>query len=147
MKRYRIAVLVAVTAMFGAMAMPAAQATGTEGCTPGFWKTHPQAWPDDYETTSDFYSVVLDWSEPDEPTLLKALDGGGGTTLAGAIKILARASTAAFLNAATDDADLWYPLHRDDMRVMIQNVWGDRDAMLELAAYLDSLNNLGSDNC
>lgn len=126
---------------------------GDEGCTPGYWKNHTEDWletPDgavSYETTEIFGDIFgVDY----DVTLLDALQGGGGNNLAGSKKILARAATAALLNAAHDG--LGYPLSRyfatddgDALFVAVQDVWdtGDRDAILDLAADLDAMNNLG----
>jgi hypothetical protein len=151
MKRYRIAVLVAAVALLGAMAMPGAQATGTDGCTPGFWKTHPEAWPADYTPGQNMSGVLqIDFTTaglPSNVSFQTALSFTGGSGVTGGAKILLRATAAAFLNAAVDDSLLWYPLHRDDMRVMVQDAWGDRADMIALASYFDGLNNLGSGYC
>lgn len=147
MRKYRIAAPLAMVALVAAMAMPAS-ATGTQGCSPGYWKTHTESWNPDYNPDKDFYSVVLGWSDPDDLTMGEALEGGGGSGLAGAIKILSRAATAAFLNAAADDdTEVYFPLHRTQIREMLNEVWGDRGEMLELYEYLDDLNNLGAPLC
>ncbi len=84
-------------------------------------------------------------------SLKEALAGGGGKGVAGAELILARAATAAFLNAAHEGVG--YPWRRyaeglDGRPPLVQTVntalrSGDRDTMLTLAQKLDADNNLG----
>jgi hypothetical protein len=63
-----------------------------EGCTPGFWKTHPDVWP--IPTDSDFDTIFgRDAFNPDI-TMLGAVDLKGGH-----IKALSRHAAAAYLNA------------------------------------------------
>ena len=88
--------------LIGTGAVPAnAVNIGQEGCTPGYWKTHTENWqearPDGLFSAkfSDGTSGVLVGV-----TLEQALAGGGGPGVAGAERILARAATAAYLNAA-----------------------------------------------
>ena len=92
-----------VVALLSAVGTAPAEAVniGKEGCTPGFWKNHTDVWEeaDPADLFSDAFSAgtsgVLDGL-----TLEEALGGGGGSGLAGAELILARAATAAYLNAA-----------------------------------------------
>jgi hypothetical protein len=97
-----------------------------EGCTPGYWKNHLEAWdglfiPEDPNTDPTLYippipltpttrldvvfsslylpdGSVLDPLSDD--TLLDALGYGGGTGVRGAAKILLRQAVAGLLNAA-----------------------------------------------
>jgi hypothetical protein len=85
----------------------------TEGCTPGFWKTHTDLWdagsPDltpNYDPTDDFYTefgiTIADGGPlPDTLTLEDALNLQGGGIFA-----LARHAAAALLNT---DASIDYP--------------------------------------
>jgi len=67
------------------------QATGQlEGCTPGFWKNHLDAWQG--YAPDDSFAVVF--GVPYEKTLLEALEAGGGGENA-----LGRHAVAALLNA------------------------------------------------
>ena len=80
----------------------AARATniGMQGCTPGYWKTNPDNWQ---ETNAGFTfgTLYVDArANVSGLTLLDALQGGGGPGADGAATILARAATAAWLNAA-----------------------------------------------
>ena len=81
-----------------------------------------------------------------DTTFGQALRLQGGSGLDGATQILLRAAVAATLNAAHEG--LGYPLRRggdDGIFAMVNEALasGDRQAMLELARYLNSLNNLG----
>ncbi len=132
-----------------APALTSANNIGNEGCTPGYWKNHTDNW-EEYSPTqtvsSAFGSGLTIAAQFENQTLLEALQGGGGTGVSGATKILLRAGTAAILNAAHEG--LGYPVRRYAPDNMIQDIVdalnsGDRDAMLALAAELDRMNNLG----
>jgi hypothetical protein len=131
---------------------------GNEGCTPGFWKNHTDAW-EEY-LPSDTLGEV--WAIPNpgplagfsDDTLLDALNYGGGPGVTGGAKILFRAAVAAYLNAASDE--LGYPLRRylntaagTAMQTVIDGLLAspDRAAMLSYASFLDQKNNLGADFC
>lgn len=134
------------------LAAPAqANRIGNEGCTPGYWKTHQNNW-EEY-APSTVVGKVFNFSGAPAPvaayadtTFAEALRLKGGRGLDGATEILLRAAVAATLNAAHEG--LGYPLRRfvDDgifEQVNAALASGDRQEMLELAAYLDRLNNLG----
>jgi hypothetical protein len=73
---------------------------GGEGCTPGFWKNHPEAW-EGYTTAQTVGSVFS--AAPASVaglTLLDALKNGGGEEEA-----LARHAVAALLGAASSNVD------------------------------------------
>jgi len=122
-----------------------AQATGTgvNGCTPGYWKNHTSNWEEVAASTP----LVNRGFDPDytsaSATFLQALRYQGGSTLAGAEQILLRAGAAAYLNAVHDDVG--YPLTRVQINTMVNNAIdsGSRAKILEVAAYLDRLNNAG----
>lgn len=146
-----VAMVLAALASFGTA--PAAQATaiGHEGCTPGYWKNHTGSWE---EMTPDrpYGRVFVDATDHVASlTFLDALKARGGSGVNGASEILARASAAAFLNAASEG--LGYPWRRhgtgeDGRPGLIPTVnaafaSGDRATMIALAAQLDADNNLG----
>lgn len=132
---------------------PSAQAviSGHEGCTPGYWKNHTDNWQEASPGDAVSSLYVDARSNVAGLTLLEALQGGGGPGADGAAVILARASVAAWLNAAHEGVG--YPWRRDrvgeDGRpplVATVNAafrTGDRDTMLDLARRLDRDNNLG----
>jgi hypothetical protein len=145
-----------------AFAAPAATATtggSTEGCTPGYWKVkqHHDSWQEaqpGQKLTSKYAQASL-YSSTKDMTLLQALQGGGGGGLDGAAKILARAATAAWLNAAYDDGSghLAFPWRRATASdwgrpALVETVNAafaskNRDTMVALASRLDADNNLG----
>ena len=138
-----------------ATATPAGATTSgtTEGCTPGFWKNHPEQWQEGILPThlvSQYFTLTGELSSLGNLTLAQALDGGGGSGRLGSARILLRASVAALLNAAHDP--LLYPWRRDvpgegGRPALIPTVnsalAGNRDGMLNLASRLDTDNNLG----
>jgi hypothetical protein len=79
-------------------------------------------------------------------TLLDALQGGGGSGVAGAESILLRAAVAAYLNAS--NTTVHYPLTKAQIQTQVNAAIasGDREAMLALASTLDSYNN-GQGGC
>lgn len=115
------------------------------GCTPGFWKNHPEAWPAAYDP-SDMLKSVFGSSAPDV-TLMQALQGGGGSGINGAKKILARAAVAALLNAETFGSSYPYTVSQLIDMVSYQFSNGNRGSMLSLAAELDYWNNMGCPPC
>lgn len=134
------------------LAAPAqANRIGNEGCTPGYWKNHQNNW-EEY-APSTVVGNVFHFSDAPAPvaayagkTFVQALRLKGGPGLDGATQTLLRAAVAATLNAAHEG--LGYPLRRfvdggivDQVNAALAS--GDRQEMLELAAYLDQLNNLG----
>jgi hypothetical protein len=116
-----------------------------EGCTPGFWKNHPDAWgPTGFTTSMTLEDVfnVPDSLGLDSVTLLDALSFEGGMGNLGAAKILLRAAVAAILNAAHPDVDYDFTVAEivADVNAALA---GNRNDMLELAADLDAANNAG----
>jgi len=126
---------------------------GREGCTPGFWKNHPDCWCDAFTTTQKLNTV---FTFPANPAALKALGNynllqalkfPGGSTLAGKAQILLRAAVAALLNACSDD--ITYPLDVAEIVSAVNDamaeaaVSNDKSFLTDLATELDMLNNLG----
>lgn len=155
MKRSRIAALVIAAVAPLVLTAPGAQANeiGYQGCTPGYWKTHTDSWEEAQPGnlyTGKFAGGAA-YSSVAGLTQLQALDGGGGSGVNGAARILARASMAAYLNAATEG--LGFPWRRtseglDGRPPLTETVnsafaSGDRATMLALASWLDADNNLG----
>ncbi|HYO32087.1 MAG TPA: hypothetical protein VES21_04505 [Nocardioidaceae bacterium] len=147
-----MATVVGVLATGLSMAGPAqAHNIGNEGCTPGYWKNHTSNW-EEYRVNKPVGEVFDFSGTPNEVaayaniTLANALRLKGGSTLGGATEILLRAATASVLNAAHEGVG--YPLRRggeDGIKAQVNEALasGDRQAMLDLAASLDRLNNLG----
>ncbi len=117
-----------------------------KGCTPGFWKNHPNAWPPTgFSRTQTLESVfdVPDAAGLDNKTLLEALSFNGGNGTLGAARILLRAGVAALLNAAHPSID--YPRSPAsviaDVNAALASL--NRNTMIALAGQLDRDNNLG----
>ncbi len=149
--RRRLA-LAGVSVAFGLTVLSApAGATniGNEGCTPGYWKNHTSNWeeysPD--QTVGSVFTLPPELSMYADVTLEEALAFKGGPGTEGGARILLRAATAAFLNAAHEG--LGYPYRRFaepgnlDAQITAALASGDRGAMLTLAAWLDEANTLG----
>jgi hypothetical protein len=145
-----LAALVAVIATLSVA--PASQAVGTghEGCTPGYWKNHTDSWQE--AAPGDLFGSAYTSARANVAgvTMLDALGLPGGSGLDGAARILARAATAAYLNAAHDDVG--YPWRRvgegeDGRPGLVSTVnaafeSNNRATMLALASWLDDDNNL-----
>jgi hypothetical protein len=159
LKRVGCAALAAAAATTVLAASPAgAVAIGEEGCTPGYWKNHTENWLENAARAiapstliTSVYAGAATRANLAGVTLLQGLQGGGGSGVNGAAVILARAASAAYLNAAHEG--LGYPWRRNaaglggrPALVPIVNAAfrsGDRATMLALASRLDADNNLG----
>ncbi|MDQ3783703.1 MAG: hypothetical protein M3360_02305 [Actinomycetota bacterium] len=115
---------------------------GTEGCTPGYWKNHPEAWVG-YSPSQTVASVFDgEHGSLSDATLIEALSFDGGSGLVGAERILLRASVASLLNASSD-IDFGYGATRvvnSTNRALLSD---SRPRILRLAAEFDRLNNRG----
>jgi hypothetical protein len=109
---------------------------GGEGCTPGFWKNHPEAFPTDYPASRTLGSVFTGLPAGYASlTLAQALELGGG-----GLDALLRHAVAALLNAASDDVD--YPLSAAEVITLTNAaiaVGGDIEGTKDL---FDEYNNL-----
>jgi hypothetical protein len=79
---------------------------GDEGCTPGFWKNHPEDW-EGFSTNQALASVFnpAGLGGLGSTTLLDALKFKGGSTVTAAKRILLRHAVAALLNSAHPGVD------------------------------------------
>ena len=105
-----------------------------KGCTPGFWKNHPEAWvgysPDDL--IGDVFTSAP--APYDSLTLMEGLSLQGGPDLNGGIEILLRAAIAGLLNRD-------FPATNFINKVNAKIDTGDRDTIVAFAAKLDAQNN------
>jgi hypothetical protein len=117
-----------------------------EGCTPGFWKTHLDAWEatvyDPDQLVGSVFTLPASLSSLADDTLLEALNYHGGKGELGAAQILLRAAVAAILNASHPDVDYEFAL-ADIIADVNAALDGNRAGMLALAADLDAANNAG----
>jgi hypothetical protein len=109
-----------------------------EGCTPGFWKTHPDAWGGTaYSPTATLGSVFTGLPAAyANVTLLQALSFKGG-----GLEALLRQAVAALLNST--NAEVSYPLTADEIIALVNAalVSGDYESLKD---QLDAANNLGA---
>lgn len=118
-----------------------------EGCTPGFWKNHRSAWEEHSpsQTLQQFFTIPDELASFRTVTFHQALQGGGGSGLEGAAKILFRAAVAAFLNAAHEEIDYPYRRFAEPFNIQLKVNQAlaslDRATMLKLAEHLDDVNN------
>ena len=121
---------------------------GAEGCTPGFWKNHLEAWAPtgfapDQALGSVFDAAGLGSLAPD--TLSTALSYGGGSGLEAAKQILLRQAVAALLNAAHPDVDLRSTTAEVIAAVNAALGSGSRAAILATKDELTAANEAGCD--
>jgi hypothetical protein len=118
-----------------------------QGCTPGYWKNHLDAWgPTGFspsQTVVSVFSAAVAFPTEANSTLLQGLSFQGGSTLEGAVQILLRAGIAAVLNSAYPGVR--YPLPTNDVKSQVNSALASnsRSTMLNLATTLDADNNLG----
>jgi hypothetical protein len=133
-----------VTASFVNSPLP----PGNQGCTPGYYKQtqHFAAWGSFTQTqkVSTVFTGAI--SSLASETLLDALQGGGGSGLAGAETILLRAGVAALLNAS--NSAVKYSLTPGQVTSAVDTALasGDRDTILLQGSRLDGFNN-GQGGC
>lgn len=115
----------------------------TQGCTPGYWKQsfHFDSWVGftPTQTVDSVFTGIMPALSGE--SLLDALQGGGGSGLLGAEKILLRAAVAALLNSSS--GTVAYPFSETDIVSAVNTALatGDRDSILTLATTLDNANN------
>jgi hypothetical protein len=116
---------------------------GDEGCTPGYWKNHPDCWEcfePDTPFSAVFGRVITIGSgkkAAEDPTLMEALNGNGGGVTA-----LARHAVAAILNAC--DPDIAYPVGVGEIIDVVAGVLDlGEPHITEVKDILDEFNNFG----
>lgn len=121
------------------------QPPGGEGCTPGYWKTHPESWgPTGYTTGMTVGSVFSNASGSLASTsLLAAMSLGGGPTIADAKNLLVHHAVAALLNASHPGVD--YAFSAADVIAWTNAMLlsSNRSAILGLKNLFDAENNRG----
>jgi uncharacterized repeat protein (TIGR01451 family) len=123
-----------------------------EGCTPGFWKNHPEEWavylPG--QTVGSVFAGVnqnpyINGSgigDMSQFSLLQGLSFQGGNNTKGAAEILLRAAIAAILNQANPDVDYESPVGADIIGAVNAALdTKDRATIISLASQLDFANN------
>jgi hypothetical protein len=139
--------MMAVAVFAGAVAAHEPTPTGTQGCTPGFWKNNLNAWETSGTNAYDPNTLVFNLfagtgNSPElaTMTMLQALQYGGNNMEAK----LYRAAVAALLN--TVHYDVAYPFGTEAQVQAFVNaaiLIGTQDALEAAKNQLDAWNNLG----
>ena len=120
---------------------------GDEGCTPGYWKNHTDSWEEASPSKLVGSAFTAASAQYADDTFLQALSYHGGSGADGAERILLRAAVAAWLNAAHEGVGYPYRRFGGDYPIVptvdAALASGDRATMLQVAATLDEVNNLG----
>ncbi len=113
------------------------------GCSHGYWKTHPEAWPTGYTPATLIGSVFLDSGYYDSATFAAALAFTGGSGVRGAEQILLRQAVAALLNEAAYGPAFGPYTGVSALTTAVNSALasGNRTTMLNLAKTLDYWNN------
>jgi len=108
---------------------------GDDGCSPGYWKNHPESWAaSGFNTTDDFDTIFsVNAFDPDR-SLMNALRSGGG-----GMNKMGRMATAALLNASHPGVN--FPLSITQVINQVHNAITSGN-LEPLASDLDVLNNL-----
>jgi hypothetical protein len=114
---------------------------GKEGCTPGFWKNHPEDWegfsPD--QTLDEVFDAA-GLGSLGSTTLLDALSFKGGDSVVAAKRILLRHAVAALLNSAHSGVDFGMTTAEVISLVDDALASNDRDEILAAKNVLAALN-------
>ena len=142
--KIRAAAVVAAVAVVGLIAAAPGGAWSTnptQGCTPGYWKNHTDAWVT-YTPTQTVDSVFTG-ADPSlgSATLLDALNFQGGPDLVGKEEILLRAAVAGLLNT-TSGIDYGVSSKGIITAVNKRFAEGDPNKIINLATKIDTRNNL-----
>jgi hypothetical protein len=117
------------------------------GCSPGYWKNARHA--DAEEGRDILLKVAFDADAPWFGTpysghkIVDALHYQGGMGVEGARRIALRHASAAYLNITYLPEDFEYQFSLAGLRTALHDAWGNRVALLALAAELDAKNNAG----
>ena len=118
-----------------------------EGCTPGYWKNHLDAWIlTGIEPTEEVGEDCFIVPYPDlaSTSMLDALSFNGGSGTEGAARILLRTAVAALLNRAHPDIEYEFDVVGAVNSALASD---NRTTMLDLKDDLDYFNNLGCGVC
>jgi len=140
MKTSRIPLLVGIV-LLAALAFIGVASACEYGCTPGYWKNHPEAWPPCLEPNKVMVPPNADLNGDGKlDTFMDALNYKGGSGDIGAERILLRAGVAAYLNSCAFED---FPDDFSGFFIYLNNPVGQRTGMLDLAGFFDYNNNAG----
>ncbi|MBX4188335.1 MAG: hypothetical protein KW793_04355 [Candidatus Doudnabacteria bacterium] len=115
---------------------PDPEPTGNEGCSHGYWKTHPENWPSPYIPLIQVNSVFA--AEPSGITFQEALAYNGGDKA----MVLLRNAVGSVLNIAHAEVD--YPLTLSELVSKVNTALSGSNAdKTDLNDELDRMNNSG----
>lgn len=110
---------------------------GTEGCTPGFWKNHPEDWQGTGLSPNDSVEQTFGIEISQDKTLLQALKTGGGGQNA-----LLRHAVAALLNSESyPDVDYKYEPH--EVIDKVQDAFDGKKSFESVKNLLEKQNEKG----
>jgi hypothetical protein len=122
------------------------QPTGTQGCSHGYWKNHPDSWPatgySTGQTVNSVFGQASLYPSIGSATLLGSLSFQGGSDVTGAASNLLKQATGSLLNSAHPGID--FPRQTaqliSDVNAALASL--NSNTLLSLAAALDHDNNL-----
>ena len=110
------------------------------GCTPGFWKNHPESWPVSAGSPEQVFPMGDLNGDGAPDTYLHTLSYKGGPGMDGARRILIRATMAAYLNQNAFGEN--YTCSGDWILLYLHAIVSDdRDLMIANANLIDACNN------
>jgi hypothetical protein len=133
-KRLLLVMAVLVVVAIGVtMVVPASACC--QGCTPGYWKNHTDAWPEGY-LPGDSFDAKFGVDAPGDWTLEQALSLKNKDVGSGVVAAFMRHAVAALLNAA--HSDVCFFINEDDLIGDILANWGDEGFKDFLAGHNES---------
>jgi hypothetical protein len=121
--------------------------TGTQGCSHGYWKQHPDSWPaTGYSTTqkvSSVFSQAALYPTLGNATLMQSLSFSGGPTLTDAAANMLKQATGSLLNTAHAGID--FPWTTAQLISAVNDALASQNiaTLSALASQLDHDNTLG----
>jgi hypothetical protein len=118
-----------------------------EGCSHGYWRTHPGSWPatgySTSQTVSSVFSQASLYPSIASVTLLDSLSFQGGSDVTGAAKNMLKQATGALLNSAHAGID--FPWETADLISEVNAALASQNinTLLSLATVLEHDNTLG----
>ncbi len=121
--------------------------TGTQGCSHGYWKNHPDSWPatgySTSQTVSSVFSQASLYPSIGSVTLLGSLSFQGGSDVTGAASNLIKQATGSVLNSAHAGIDFPWQTAQLISEVNAALASQNGNTLLNLAVALEHDNTLG----
>jgi hypothetical protein len=123
------------------------QATGTQGCSHGYWKNHVSSWAatgySTSQTVSSVFSQASLYPSIASVSLYDSLSFEGGPTVTDAARNMLKQATGALLNSAHPGVDFPWQTAQLISDVNAALASQNSDTLLSLATQLDHDNTLG----